>query len=429
LLSGGAGSPTWGAASTVVTASNGLTASVATPTNIVLGGTLSQTTTITQGANNMIYNLNGTGDFQIQKSATDIMHVYSANSNVGLATGTAANPSYTFTSNTDLGIYRNAANDMRFVSNGVDRMRISKASASTTSEVWVNLVSPYVGDVFSATSNVDGDYGVNGYNTAAVTSAGGSAGGVYGEARSLNAPGVWGFSNIAGSTAAGGTGVLGSTNALVSNVLVAGSGGAFTGNTTGIYALANAAGFVSTQAIYTNNFGNIVRVGYYNGGGTFYKINGAGSVATVVKDVNNNNVNLHAPETPEYYFEDYGEGKLLNGRVHITLDPTLIKNVTINEKHPLRVFIQLEGDCNGVYITNKTSSGFDVVELKGGTSATSFQWNIVCNVADQEMANGRISKFADLRFEPTGAPLPTREIKKPSRKIDKEPLHNQIINK
>jgi hypothetical protein len=70
----------------------------------------------------------------------------------------------------------------------------------------------------------------------------------------------------------------------------------------------------------------------------------------------------------------------------------------------LRVFIQLEGDCNGVYITNKTSTGFDVIELKGGVSNVQFQWNVVCNVADEKFDNGNISKNADLRFEPAPAP-------------------------
>jgi hypothetical protein len=109
-------------------------------------------------------------------------------------------------------------------------------------------------------------------------------------------------------------------------------------------------------------------------------------------------VTLHAPETPEFYFQDYGQATLVNGKVHVPIDPILTKNVTISEKHPLRVFIQLEGDCKGVFVTNKTASGFDVVELNGGTSNVSFQWSITCNVADAQIGN-RVSKFADLRFE------------------------------
>ena len=135
----------------------------------------------------------------------------------------------------------------------------------------------------------------------------------------------------------------------------------------------------------------------YNG--TEYKIIGGGAVSTTVADTKGNQVVLHAPETPEVYFEDYGQGQLVNGKAHIDLDPTIAKNVIINEKHPLRAYIQLEGDCNGVFVTNKSANGFDVVELKSGTSNTTFQWHIVCNRADEVMPSGKISKLADLRFE------------------------------
>jgi hypothetical protein len=46
---------------------------------------LIQNTTITQPSTySLIDNLTGTGDFQIQKSGTDILHIYSTNSNVGI---------------------------------------------------------------------------------------------------------------------------------------------------------------------------------------------------------------------------------------------------------------------------------------------------------------------------------------------------------
>jgi len=34
------------------------------------------------------------------------------------------------------------------------------------------------------------------------------------------------------------------------------------------------------------------------------------------------------------------------------------------------MFIQLEGDCNRVYVSNKSSEGFDVIELQNGQSNT-----------------------------------------------------------
>jgi hypothetical protein len=52
--------------------------------------------------------------------------------------------------------------------------------------------------------------------------------------------------------------------------------------------------------------------------------------------------------------------------------------VIVDADSPMRVFVQLEGDCNGVYVANKTATGFDVVELAGGTSDAPFTYRVVC---------------------------------------------------
>jgi hypothetical protein len=134
------------------------------------------------------------------------------------------------------------------------------------------------------------------------------------------------------------------------------------------------------------------------------KIIGTGTVNTIVKDLNEKNVALSCPEAPENLFQDYGVGQLVNGKIHITIDPIFAKNIVVNEKHPLRVFVQLEGDCQGVYVTNKTADGFDVVELNGGKSNTSFSWSIVANRADEVLPDGSISKYSDERFAPAPGP-------------------------
>jgi len=134
-------------------------------------------------------------------------------------------------------------------------------------------------------------------------------------------------------------------------------------------------------------------------GGTDYKILGAGTVSTIIKDKDNTNRIMYAPEAPEVLFQDYGQGILKNGEAYITLDETIIKNITVNSKHPLRVFIQLEGDCNGVFVSEKTSSGFKVKELQNGLSNTRFTWSITANRADKKDSNGNVtSKYADVRL-------------------------------
>lgn len=235
-----------------------------------------------------------------------------------------------------------------------------------------------------------------------------------------NGAGVVGLTNQASGLAAGvygqnahtnGTGITGSGNNQSTFTLAAGSGAAFTGNTTGVYTYSTNAAL--GEGLYAQQFGDVVRVAYYNG--TLYKINGAGTVSTIVQDTNANWVTMFASESPEVLLTDYGQGRLAGGFAHIELDPTLAMNVTISEEHPLRVFIQLEGDCNGVYVTNKTATGFDVVELNGGTSNTPFQYQVVCNRADQVLPSGRISEFDDLRFPVSQEPAQAVE---PSSRLD-----------
>lgn len=133
--------------------------------------------------------------------------------------------------------------------------------------------------------------------------------------------------------------------------------------------------------------------------GTDYKIIGGGSVSTVVKDTDGSERILFAPEAPEILFEDYGVGKLYNGEVIIKIDPIFAKNIVVNEKHPLKVFIQLEGDCKGVYVTEKSKNSFKVKELNNGKSNIQFSWHIVANRIDNKDKSGNItSKHEGVRF-------------------------------
>lgn len=132
-------------------------------------------------------------------------------------------------------------------------------------------------------------------------------------------------------------------------------------------------------------------------GGTTYKIVGTGSNSTMINHEGKKRV-LFSPEAPEILFQDFGVGTLKNGSAYINIDPILANNIYIDKKHPLKVFIQLEGDCNGVYVTEKTKKGFLVKELKGGLSTIDFSWQIVATRADT-IVNGEVfSKHVDVRF-------------------------------
>lgn len=200
-----------------------------------------------------------------------------------------------------------------------------------------------------------------------------------------------------------GTGVIGVGNNQGFVVPPNGAGGVFIGATTGVYAKSNTAGI--GEAVLAEQFGDVVRVAYWNGS-QFYKIHGTGTVSTHVQDptdpTGQRRVSLHAPETPEIYFMDFGSGVLKNGRAHIELDARLTGNVTIDGTRPMRVFIQLEENehTRGVVVKNKTKTGFDVVEIGGGKSNQPFQWHAVMNRADEQIGNGEWSRNSDTRFEP-----------------------------
>ncbi len=291
--------------------------------------------------------------------------------------------------------------DFVFRTNNTDRGRFVSGG-----EFVVGSTTAFAGDVIAGY----GTYGINGYSNV----AGGI--GVYGENSVAGAgsgvlgvtAGATGFGAYGGNVNANGTGVFGVGNNLGGTYLGTGSGGTFSGSSIGLAAWKNGALANGTGAGYfiastTSNVGVAVA---YRTGGTNYKIinMGAfgGSVSTDVWGLNADKDRriMFCPEAPEIFFQDHGSGKLVNGKIHIELDPIFAKNIVVNEKHPLRVYVQLEGDCKGVYVTNKTQTGFDVIELNGGNSNIEFSWFVNANRADyvNPVTNELISKSEDVRF-------------------------------
>jgi len=232
------------------------------------------------------------------------------------------------------------------------------------------------------------------------------------------------------NTNATGTAIICSGNNLIPTYLTSGTGGAFTGDPYGIAAFKNGdlsdgegAGYFIAST--TSNVGVAVA---YRLGGTNYKIVNIGAFGGAVStdvwgltnDTNDRKI-MFCPEAPEILFQDYGQGKLNEGKAHIELDPIFSRNIVVNDEHPLRVFIQLEGDCNGVYVTNKTKSGFDVIELQNGNSNIKFTWFVTANRADyvNPITNILISKHEGVRFPQ--APNPEKSVKvKTDKKIEEK---------
>lgn len=223
--------------------------------------------------------------------------------------------------------------------------------------------------------------------------------GVRGQTNAASAAGV-----VGASINASGVGVIGLGNITAHNNIGAGTGVIGQGTNFGVI------GYAATSAspVTTNIWGGYFD--YLPGANTFayiagrsgttdYGILSTGVKSTMVQDEEGNNRIMYCTEAPEVLFQDVGTGQLVNGRAHITIDPLLARNIHVSESKPLKVFIQLEGDCKGVFVTNKSAAGFDVVELQGGASNTPFTYQLIANRANSTDAAGRVvSRFADSRF-------------------------------
>ena len=86
-------------------------------------------------------------------------------------------------------------------------------------------------------------------------------------------------------------------------------------------------------------------------------------------------VKVFSMESPEVWFEDFGAGQLGSGITTVKLDAAFVQTVGLAKGY--HVFVTPNGDCNGLYVTNQTSTGFEVRELNGGQSNVAFDYRIV----------------------------------------------------
>jgi hypothetical protein len=148
-----------------------------------------------------------------------------------------------------------------------------------------------------------------------------------------------------------------------------------------------------------------------NGYGVFCRGNFAAVEGTknAIVPTSQGNRKLYSQESPEVWFEDMGEGQLEGGKAHIDLDPLFLETVTINDQHPMKVFIQLNDDCNGVYV-QRGNNGFEVKELRHGTSSAHFTYRIMAKRKGYETARLEAApdpvKVADLKTPPVAKAPP-----------------------
>ncbi|MHB8645969.1 MAG: hypothetical protein ACYDAR_09310 [Thermomicrobiales bacterium] len=237
---------------------------------------------------------------------------------------------------------------------------------------------PFGVGVFGESSSY---YGVHGTTKTGI--------GVVGEAT----PGGNGTSNIGVyGLSATGIGVYGTTGG---TGLVAGVYGTSTtaygiiGSTTasgysGLTAITSTAGVAALAATSLNAS---AYAAYFSGKtvveGDFYVVKHAdgtgGGKFAAVPGRDGRFVGMYATEAPEPWFEDFGEGKMVNGKAEVTIDPEFAALIHTDTYH---VFVTPHDDTNGLHVTNRRAGSFSVTEHKGGTSSLRFSWRVVAKRKD-----------------------------------------------
>ena len=116
-----------------------------------------------------------------------------------------------------------------------------------------------------------------------------------------------------------------------------------------------------------------------NLGGVARKIIGTAAVSEVIPTAEHGRIVLTCPESPEYWYQDYGTVQLVNGHAHVQLDPILADIIVVSEQYPVRVFctpVDMPA-FNGVAQMNRTAAGFDLVELNGGAHSGTVDYQLV----------------------------------------------------
>ena len=119
-------------------------------------------------------------------------------------------------------------------------------------------------------------------------------------------------------------------------------------------------------------------------------------------------------ESPESWFEDFGEGVLTNGVAVVAIDPDFGAVADTSKYH---VFLTLYDDTHVVCVTDRTPDGFRVRANDAGACGA-FSWRLVAkrkDIAGKRLASIDIPKAPDL------PPLPEHdtptEIPPPGTKV------------
>jgi hypothetical protein len=102
-----------------------------------------------------------------------------------------------------------------------------------------------------------------------------------------------------------------------------------------------------------------------------------GTLAHVTRTAANRQVAMYTVQASESLVEDVGSGALSHGVAVVEVAPDFAQTIPADGSY--RVFLTPNGDCEGVYVTNKTATSFEVHELRNGKSNVQFDYRIVAH--------------------------------------------------
>ena len=258
----------------------------------------------------------------------------------------------------------------------------------------------------------EGGKGVLGYGTDGVgvygMAGGGNNNGVEGHGNGTSA-GVAGFGDSAPNTApAGAVGVFGEAGTGNNN----GIEGHTSGKAAGVAGFGDPSrggigvqgeGLIGVQAIsgdlvgiHASNLGKGFFAGWFDGpvflnGDLFV----TGKKSAAVDHQDGSRRVLYSLESPESWFEDFGEGSLVQGKTKVKLEPGFASVIKANSFH---VFLTPYGDSNGLYVSQRGTQGFEVREQGGGKASIRFSYRIVGKRKD--IKGERLAKIALPKVKP-----------------------------
>jgi hypothetical protein len=119
-----------------------------------------------------------------------------------------------------------------------------------------------------------------------------------------------------------------------------------------------------------------------------------GTKAAVVPHPDGSMRRLYCVESPESWFEDFGEARLKGGKAEVRIDPKFAALV----RGPFQVFLTPYGESNGLYVGRRTSKSFVVREQGGGKSSVSFGYRIVARRKDVDAPRlAKVARTPDLK--------------------------------